>query len=76
MTNREKARAEMKHTTSHRRNAVDTLGRCNLNKRGGAGKRNQPKAQASPQSLAFRAYVESGVEPAEARRLAGLPALR
>jgi len=73
MTNRDRQRADANRRS---RKTLDTLGRCNLNKRGGVGKRAKPKAMASAQSLAFRAYLEEGHSPEEARRLAGLPALR
>ena len=44
--------------------------------------RNKPvgrptnKKQASPEQLAFRAYIESGMSPEQARIEAGLPPLR
>lgn len=56
----------------------DSRGYSNSNKRG-------PKSNdegcirhgvASPQQLAFRAYIEEGYQPADARKLAGLPPLR
>ena len=75
MTNRESNRSHTNHTKRHR-NPVDTLGRCNLNKRGGRGTKSRTVARPSAQQLAFRDLVQSGVEPEEARRLAGLPAQR
>ena len=38
--------------------------------------RPKTKQLASPQQLAFRAYVESGMSPNDARIEAGLPPLR
>ena len=72
---RENARAARFQRHTHR-NAVDTLGRCNLNKRGGAGKAKVIRKAATPEQLAFRDLVALGYEAEEARRLAGLPPLR
>ena len=75
MTNREANRSHTNHTKRHR-NALDSLGRCNLNKRGGKGKKARTVVRPTAAQLAFRDLVQSGVEPDEARRLAGLPAQR
>ena len=72
MTNRESNRSNTNHTKRHR-NALDSLGRCNLNKRGGRGTKSRTIARPSAAQLAFRDLVQSGVEPDEARRQAGLP---
>jgi len=53
----------------------DSRGYSNTNKRGPKSKDEGviTRTQASPQQLAFKAYVESGMPPNEARIEAGLP---
>ena len=77
-------RAAAHQLQQNRRGALrldkDSLGRCNAKKRGpkshDEGTINAYKQQASPQQLAFRALVESGMPAADARVEAGLPPLR
>jgi hypothetical protein len=76
--NRDQQRSVAHERSGYLRLDKDSLGRSNVKKRG-------PKStdqgviktgKASPQQLAFAAYLKSGMTAEEARKEAGLPALR
>jgi hypothetical protein len=76
--NRDQQRSVAHERSGYLRLDKDSLGRSNVNKRGpkstdqGVAK----TGKASPQQLAFIAYLQMGMSAAEARKEAGLPALR
>jgi hypothetical protein len=76
--NRDAQRSLQHERSGYLRLDKDSLGRSNTNKRGpksedkGCVKTGKP----SPQQLAFVAYLNMGMTAEEARKEAGLPALR
>ena len=81
MTHRQQvraARADKCNLQQQRRGALrlekDSLGRCNMNKRGPKSKDEGcvTRKVASPQQLAFRDLCRSGMDPKQARIESGL----
>jgi hypothetical protein len=76
--NRDQQRSIAHERSGYLRLDKDSLGRSNVKKRG--PKSNDQgvvkTGKASPQQLAFVAYLQSGMTAEEARKEAGLPPLR
>ena len=76
--NRDAQRSLQHERAGYLRLDKDSLGRSNVNKRGpkSEDKGCVKTGKASPQQLAFVAYVQMGMSAEDARKEAGLPPLR